>query len=49
LEARLDEGWISIESPLGSALLGSRVGEVVVVSTPGGPATHEVLGIERGT
>lgn len=49
LEARLDEGWISIESPLGSAVLGARVGEAMVVSTPGGPVTHEVLAIDRGT
>jgi transcription elongation GreA/GreB family factor len=49
VEARLDDGWISTESPLGSSLLGSRLGEAVIVATPGGPVRHEVLGIERGT
>src|SRR3972149_1938295 len=29
LEARLDASWISVESPLGSALLRSRTGETV--------------------
>jgi transcription elongation factor GreA len=46
LEARLDDSWVSVESPLGSALLGSRVGEAVEVSSPGGLASYEVLEIE---
>lgn len=46
LEARLDDSWVSVESPLGSALLGSRVGEAVEVSSPGGRASYEVLEIE---
>lgn len=49
LESRLDESWVSVEAPLGSALLGARVGESVEVSTPEGPVTYEVLGIQRGT
>jgi transcription elongation factor GreA len=49
LESRLDESWVSVEAPLGSALLGARVGESVEVSTPEGPVLYEVLGIERGT
>ena len=47
LEARLDEAWISVRSPLGSALLGSRTCESVEVETPGGVVTYEVLAIGR--
>ncbi len=47
LEARLDESWISIRSPLGSALLGRRAGESVDAKTPGGVVTYEVLAITR--
>jgi transcription elongation factor GreA len=47
LEARLDDSWISTESPLGSALLGGRVGETVDVKAPEGPVRYEVLGIAR--
>jgi transcription elongation factor GreA len=47
LEARLDESWISVRSPLGSALLGSRAGESVDAKTPGGVVTYEVLAIAR--
>ena len=47
LEARLDESWVSVRSPLGSALLGGRMGERVDVETPGGVATYEVLAIAR--
>jgi len=47
LEARLDETWISVGSPLGSALLGSRTGESVEAKTPGGVVTYEVLAIAR--
>jgi len=47
LEARLDESWISIASPLGSALLGRRAGEVVAVRTPGGEVRYEILGVRR--
>ena len=47
LEARLDESWISVESPLGSALLGSRTGQSVVAKTPDGLVTWEVLAIVR--
>ena len=46
LEARLDQSWMSVESPLGSALLGSRTGESVDVKTPDGLVTWEVLAID---
>jgi hypothetical protein len=32
----LEVGHVSVESPMGSALLGRRVGEVVRVASPGG-------------
>lgn len=38
---------ISNESPVGAALLGKKVGEVVEVSVPGGVNKFEVLGIRR--
>lgn len=47
LEARFDQSWVSVESPLGSALLGSRAGESVDVKTPDGRMTWEVLAIDR--
>jgi transcription elongation factor GreA len=49
LESRLDDSWVSVEAPLGSALLGARVGESIEVSTPVGLVRYEVLGIERRT
>lgn len=47
LEARLDESWISVQSPLGSVLLGSRMGETVKTKTPNGSVSYELLAIER--
>lgn len=47
LEARLDDTWLSVQSPIGGALLGSRAGEVVEISSPGGRVKYEVLNIER--
>lgn len=38
-------GLISNESPVGSALLGHKVGEVVVVHTPNGDVTYKILDI----
>lgn len=49
VEARLDESWVSVESPLGSALLGRHVGETVEISLPDRRVRYEVLTIERGT
>jgi transcription elongation factor GreA len=47
LEARLDASWISVTSPLGSALLRSSIGETVETNTPDGPVRYELLTIER--
>ena len=44
-EANTDAGQISNESPLGHALLGATVGEVVSVAAPVGEIKYEVLDI----
>lgn len=45
-EAKPAAGLISNESPVGKALLGSKVGDVVTVSTPGGVKAYTILSIE---
>jgi regulator of nucleoside diphosphate kinase len=35
-EANIDEGKLSVLAPLGTALLGSKVGRIIEVKTPGG-------------
>ena len=45
-EAKPAAGLISNESPVGKALLGRKVGDVVTVSTPGGIKTYTILRIE---
>jgi transcription elongation factor GreA len=45
-EANPREGRISNESPIGSALLGHKAGETVVVKTPGGEMKFKVLKVE---
>ena len=44
-EAGMDEGTISIGSPVALALLGARVGDEVRVRTPRGPEVIEVLAL----
>ena len=43
LEADLDQGQISLTSPIGRALIGKEVGDEVEVVTPGGIRGYEVL------
>jgi len=45
-EADPGNGRISLESPIGKALLGRRVGEEVMADTPGGSIRFMILGIE---
>ena len=45
-EANLTAGKISLESPLGQALLGKQVGAAVKVDAPGGEITFKVKSIE---
>jgi len=43
LEADLDNGQISVTSPIGGALIGKHEGDEVSVDTPGGTRTYEVV------
>jgi transcription elongation factor GreA len=45
-EANPGAGRISNESPVGKALLGHKVGDLVFVSTPGGIKEYTILSIE---
>ena len=45
-EANPGAGRISNESPVGKALLGHKVGDMVIVSTPGGVKEYTILTIE---
>lgn len=45
-EANFSENKISVESPIGQALLGSEIGEVVEVDVPAGTLKLEVKNIE---
>ena len=46
-EADFDQKKISTASPIGKALLGKRVGEVVDVQVPVGILTYEILDISK--
>ncbi|MBQ4313333.1 MAG: transcription elongation factor GreA [Clostridia bacterium] len=46
-EANPKLGCISDESPVGRALLGHKIGDIVAVETPGGIIHFEVLDISR--
>lgn len=46
-EADPDENKISDESPVGKALIGRSVGEVVDVDTPGGTIQFKILSIDK--
>ena len=45
-EANPAQGKISNESPLGKALIGKKVGEIVRVAAPGGETVFKILKIE---
>ncbi len=45
-EANPGKGCISNESPVGKALLGHRVNDLIMVSTPGGVREYTILSIE---
>ncbi|NUO47543.1 MAG: transcription elongation factor GreA [Polyangiaceae bacterium] len=47
-EANLDEGRISVASPLARALLGHHVGDEVKVKLPAGERLYEILDISYG-
>lgn len=43
LEADLNQGRISISSPIGKAMLGKLVGDEIEVAAPGGARVYEIL------
>ena len=45
-EAKPSAGMISNESPVGKALLGHKIGDLVFASTPGGVKEYTILSIE---
>jgi transcription elongation factor GreA len=44
-ESDLKLGKISVSSPIGSGLLGKKIGELATVKTPGGELQFEILDI----
>jgi transcription elongation factor GreA len=46
-EADFKQGKISVDSPIGKAILGKEVGDVVKVKVPAGSLELEILNIER--
>jgi transcription elongation factor GreA len=44
-EANLKLGKISVSSPIGKGLLGKKIGEIALVTTPGGEFHFEILDI----
>lgn len=44
-EANVEDGKISIRSPIARALIGKEVGDSVEVNTPGGGKAYEVLAV----
>ena len=46
-EANVKQGKISVKSPLGKAVLGKEVGDVVEMKAPGGTMEFEVMEISR--
>lgn len=45
-ESNIDDGLISVISPVARALLGKEVGDEVEIKTPGGVITYEVLEVK---
>jgi len=45
-EAKPSAGFISNESPVGKALLGHKVGDMVMASTPGGVKEYTIISIQ---
>jgi transcription elongation factor GreA len=45
-EADLKKGKISIQSPVGKALIGHKVGDVVTIKTPAKTVEYEIQEIE---
>jgi transcription elongation factor GreA len=44
-EANPQKGWISIQSPVGRALVGKQIGDTVEVRVPKGTLTYEIVSV----
>ena len=44
-ESNIEEGRISVASPLGKAIIGKKPGDEIIVMAPGGKRTFELVGI----
>ena len=44
-EAKPEDGLVSNDSPIGRAMIGKKVGDLVKIKTPAGEATYKVLKI----
>jgi transcription elongation GreA/GreB family factor len=45
--SRVEDDWVSVSSPMGTALLGSGVGDEISVKTPRGVTNYLILEFER--
>lgn len=45
IEVFVSEDRISVDSPVGRALLGTKAGDAITVATPGGEASYAVLAV----
>ena len=45
-EANIEQGTISISSPIARGLIGKEVGDEVIISTPAGPRNFEIVDVE---
>lgn len=45
-ESNIKEGRISVESPLGTAIVGKRLGDEININAPGGKRQYEVIDIQ---
>ena len=44
-EANIEEGRISVSSPLGKALIGKKAGDEIILQAPGGKRSYELVEI----
>ena len=47
--SRARRDWVSVDSPLGAAILGRNLGDRVQVESPRGVTDYEILGFERAS
>lgn len=45
-ESNIDNGHISLSSPLGRSLIGKHIGDIVKVQAPGGTKEYEILSVD---